>query len=253
MQAHFKTHAFERHSHPTYAVGVTHTGVQTFNCRGALRASQYGDIILFNPDEPHDGSPGTEAGFGYSMLYLEPTVLEAWLDPAAGTAASRYFKQPLVHDPAAAAVLCQALAASQPQETLRTETLLSAAMVRLLQCHGEFSGAATMCLDPGAARLVRVRDYMQTYFAQDLGVAQLAQQAGLSRVHFTRAFGQRFGVPPHIYLNALRLRHAQRALLSGQALAQVALDCGFADQSHFNRRFKGSFGVSPKAWLLQMA
>jgi AraC-like DNA-binding protein len=252
MQAHFTAHAFERHSHPTYAVGVTHSGVQTFHCRGVLHASQAGDVILFNPDEPHNGSAGTEIGFGYSMLYLEPEVLDGWLDASAGTAVSRYFRQSVVHDPAAAAVLRQALAASQPQESLRAETLLSEAMVRLLQSHGELRSTAAGCTDAGAERMARVRDYMQVHFAQNLGVEQLAELAGLSRVHFTRAFGRRFGVPPHIYLNALRLRNAQQALLSGQPLAQLALDCGFADQSHFNRRFKGSFGLSPKAWLAHM-
>jgi AraC-like DNA-binding protein len=64
-------------------------------------------------------------------------------------------------------------------------------------------------------------------------------------VHLTRAFARQFGVPPHIYLNAVRLERAQAAMLAGQGLAEVAAACGFADQSHFSRRFKGSVGLSP--------
>ena len=83
-------------------------------------------------------------------------------------------------------------------------------------------------------------------------MADLARAAGLSRVHVSRAFARQFGMPPHAYLNALRLRHARQALLAGQSLADVAAACGFADQSHFTRRFKGSLGVTPGVWLKQM-
>jgi len=138
MRAHFTEHTFERHSHDTYSIGVTLSGVQTFNCRGSRHASQSGDVILFNPDEPHDGSRGTEEGFGYSMLYVEPLVARACFDRSAGTLASGYFKNPLIHDRQAAQLLQQAMAAiAQPQESLRAEELTSVALIDLFQRHGE--------------------------------------------------------------------------------------------------------------------
>jgi AraC-like DNA-binding protein len=105
----------------------------------------------------------------------------------------------------------------------------------------------------GAARMARIRDYLRSHFDQDITVDALAREAGLSRVHLTRAFARQFGVPPHIYLNAVRLERAQAAMLAGQGLAEVAAACGFADQSHFSRRFKGSVGLAPGSrWLRQM-
>lgn len=253
MQAHFTAHAFERHSHATYAIGVTLSGVQTFTCRGSRHASQRGDVILFNPDEPHDGSRGTDEGFGYSILYVEPSVARSWLDRTAGTGACAYFGNPLVHDRGAAQRLIQAIdAMAQPQESLRAEELASAAVIGLLKRYGETPADHSTCVDAGRHRMNLVRDYIAVHFAEDLTVEVLAKQVGLSRAHLTRAFGKRFGVPPHVYLNAVRLRYAQQALLSGDPLADAAVAAGFADQSHFNRRFKGSVGVSPGAWLAQM-
>jgi AraC-like DNA-binding protein len=55
-------------------------------------------------------------------------------------------------------------------------------------------------------------------------------------------------MPPHVYLNAVRVSEAQKRIRLGMPLATVALECGFADQSHFTRRFKGSVGVTPAAW-----
>jgi FKBP-type peptidyl-prolyl cis-trans isomerase len=112
MQAHFTDHAFERHSHPEYGIGLTGSGVQTFNCRGTTQTSVPGDVILLNPDQAHDGLPGQAGGYGYCMLYLEAEVLPGILQRAAGIQGSRHFRAPVVHDPQAAATL-QAYSASK--------------------------------------------------------------------------------------------------------------------------------------------
>lgn len=252
MNAHFTEHSFERHSHETYSIGVTASGVQTFHCGGSLHASLPGDVILFNPDEPHDGQRGTQEGFGYAMLYVSSQVVDECRDKEVDLGMAAYFSQPVVRDAAMGRVLAQAIGAvGQAQESLRAEELTRDVLVRLLQRYGErrSSGEAKPA---GAARMVRIRNYLRTHFDQDITVDVLAREAGLSRVHLTRAFTQQFGVPPHIYLNAVRIERAQASMLAGQSLAEVAAACGFADQSHFSRRFKGSVGLSPGAWLRQM-
>jgi AraC-like DNA-binding protein len=252
MQAHFTDHAFERHSHETYSIGYTLSGVQTFHCGGSLHASRRGDIILFNPDEPHDGQRGTQEGFGYAMLYVPQDVVDDCRDAGAGAPPGRYFNRVVVHDPAMAGVIARTVSATgQAKESLRAQELTRDMLVRLLGKYGESatrSGAASA----GVRRMERLRDYLCAHYAEDVTVDMLAREAGLSRVHLTRAFTASFGVPPHIYLNAVRLRHAKEALLRGGQLSDVAAACGFADQSHFSRRFKGSVGLSPGAWLRQM-
>ncbi|MCJ0763523.1 AraC family transcriptional regulator [Variovorax terrae] len=252
MNAHFTEHAFERHSHETYSVGLTLSGVQTFHCGGSQHASLRGDIILFNPDEAHDGRRGTREGFGYAMLYVPQQVMDECRDREAGIDAAVHFATPLVRDAEMGRALYRAIGAmGQAQESLRAQELTRTALTRLLQRHGE-RPAPPGGRAAGSARMNRVRDYLCAHFDEDLTVDALAREAGLSRVHLTRAFARQFGVPPHLYLNAVRIRRAQEAMRSGRPLAEVALACGFADQSHFSRRFKGSVGLSPGAWLRQM-
>jgi len=252
MKAHFTKHAFERHSHETYSVGVTLSGVQTFHCGGALHASLRGNVILFNPDEAHDGQRGTQEGFGYAMLYVPRQVMEDCRDAQAGIDAPLHFTAPVVRDAPTGVQLLRAIeAAGQAQESLRAQELTRAVLTRLLQRHGE-RAAAMQPKAAGHAAMDRVRDYLCAHFDQDLTVDALAGEAGLSRVHLTRAFSRRFGMPPHVYLNAVRVHRAQEAMRAGLTLAEVAVSCGFADQSHFSRRFKGSVGLSPGAWLRQM-
>jgi AraC-like DNA-binding protein len=253
MDAHFREHTFERHSHDTFSIGLTHSGVQSFHCGGTLHSSLPGDLILFNPDEPHDGERGAPEGFGYSILYVPMDAVHACADASAGLRMPQYFRSPVVRDRALARRFTQATAAIQQSgETLRAQELLSALLATILLRHGEPGVREDARALAARQRVERVRDYLQAHFQDNVTVEDLTPVAGLSRVHLTRAFTQAFGTPPHLYLNAVRLRRAQAAMLAGTPLADVAAACGFADQSHFTRRFKGAVGTSPAQWLRQM-
>jgi AraC-like DNA-binding protein len=247
MRASFADHAFERHSHDCYALGATTHGIQRFRCKGRQYDSRPGDLVLFNPDDDHDGRPGTADGFRYTIWYVPEALVAASL----ADDGARYFARPHVADHGMAEAF-QALSASvkdAPCESLRAESLMSAFLRTMLARHGERrDAAAAVRLDAGAAALARARDYLRTCYANDVTVSELALVAGLSRAHLTRAFGAAFHMPPHVYLNAVRVSEAQKRICLGMPLATVALECGFADQSHLTRRFKGAVGVTPAAW-----
>jgi AraC-like DNA-binding protein len=80
---------------------------------------------------------------------------------------------------------------------------------------------------------------------QDLTLDELAAAAGLSRYYFLRAFRRAVGVTPHAYLTGRRIAAAKAFLAGTVPLSEVAVACGFYDQSHFTRSFKGCTGVTP--------
>lgn len=251
MRAHFTDHAFERHSHDCFALGVTTHGIQRFRCKGARHDSHPGDFVLFNPDEDHDGSRGGADSFRYTIWYVPADLVGSCFDRGAGVTGRPYFASPHATDPALARAFLRVsdslLAA--PSESLRAQALSRALLGRMLARHGERPRAD---IDPpravAPAQLLRVKDYIRAHFQRDVTIDELATVAGLSRAHLTRAFSAGFHVPPHVYLNAVRIGHAQTLMRSGMPLAQVAVECGYADQSHFSRRFKGSVGVAPAGW-----
>lgn len=245
MRANFADHAFERHSHDCFALGATTYGIQRFRCKGRQYDSRPGDLVLFNPDDDHDGCPGTADGFRYAIWYVPDAFV------ASCVAGNRYFSSPHATDRQMAETF-GALSASLAEtraESLRAESLMRAFLGTLLSRHGEHpQSAVPPSRHAGAAALARVKDYIRTYYARDITVTDLATVAGLSRAHLTRAFTAAYHMPPHVYLNAVRIAQAQGLIRRGLPLATVAIDCGFADQSHLTRRFKGSVGVTPSAW-----
>lgn len=85
--------------------------------------------------------------------------------------------------------------------------------------------------------------------SKNCSVATLAAACGLSRGHFAHAFRATTGVPPHKWLLLHRIHRAQEMMeRTDECLAEIALSCGFADQSHFTRTFRSVMGRSPAVW-----
>ena len=95
----------------------------------------------------------------------------------------------------------------------------------------------------------RAKELLRANLIGDIPLDRLAAECGLSVRHFARAFRQTMGVPPHRWLLKQRVQRAKE-LLGNPALplAEVAVSCGFADQSHFTRVFTAMAGASPGAW-----
>lgn len=248
LRAHYEGHAYERHSHETYAIGVTEAGVQSFNYRGAAHASTSGSVMIFNPEEPHDGAAGTCEGFTYRMLYVPPEVAREVLEDANDGRAVElpYAAMPLVQDRELSIRTLHAYAALRHDDVcLAADAAIADLFValtdRLCRCRTRQQPAAL-----SAARLATVRALLRdTPLAEPITGADLIHVSGLSRYHLSRSFQRAYGLPPHAYRLQRRLAEAQRLLAAGSAPAEVAAEVGFCDQSHLNRRFKAAFGLTP--------
>ncbi len=90
------------------------------------------------------------------------------------------------------------------------------------------------------------REVLHDCAKDELTLGEIARAAGVHPIHFTRAFRQHFGCTPGDYLRRCRLERATHLLRrSALALSEVALACGFADQSHLTHKFTRAFGVAP--------
>jgi AraC-like DNA-binding protein len=122
-------------------------------------------------------------------------------------------------------------------------------------------GTAADFLDPRLAgpRLVqgglapwqerRAKEMLAADLADATRLAEVAAACGLSSDHFSRAFRRSTGLPPHAWLLQARVERAMTLLTQRrQPLSEIALACGFVDQSHFTRVFAGRVGATPGAW-----
>jgi AraC-like DNA-binding protein len=103
------------------------------------------------------------------------------------------------------------------------------------------------------ARMLRsIEEYIDAHLEKDLSVEELASHLGISPSYFARSFRSSVGLAPHAYVMHRRLLRAQELLASTELpLIDIALAAGFADQSHFSRRFHEITGVPPRTFRLQ--
>ncbi|WP_088347950.1 MULTISPECIES: AraC family transcriptional regulator [Rhodomicrobium] len=101
-------------------------------------------------------------------------------------------------------------------------------------------------------QLKRAAELLSANLNGEIALAAVASACGLSLSHFTRAFRNSTGEPPHRWLLGRRVDSAKSLLRSSKlSLSEIAAVCGFADQSHFTRIFRRYVGVSPGEWRRQ--
>lgn len=98
------------------------------------------------------------------------------------------------------------------------------------------------------------KDMIGAHLDGALSLDEIAAGCGLSTGHFARAFRQTVGMPPHQWLLRRRIDRAKAVLASSaSSLADVAVLCGFVDQSHFTRVFRKVTGATPGAWQAEIS
>jgi transcriptional regulator GlxA family with amidase domain len=94
-----------------------------------------------------------------------------------------------------------------------------------------------------------VTAHIESHLDGAITTPDLATIAKLSTYHFARAFRESLSETPHEYVMRRRIERAQGLMLTtGIALGRIAIDCGFADQAHFNKLFRRLVGESPGVW-----
>lgn len=251
LAARFRRHAYAPHTHDTYVVGTIVEGCETFLIGGSRYYAGPGDLCLIDPGVVHDGEPAEES-YAYRISYPSIDYLGDAAEEIAGGAPR--FAEPIVRDPDLARDFAAAhrLAESGADRLAVDERLL----IFFGRLRARHASDGRLMRGSGAPReaspIARATQYLDQHYADQVDLATLARIAGIPRVRLLRAMKRDTGMTPHAWLVDRRVRAARRLLGEGQAPADVALACGFCDQSHLNRVFKARIGVSPGAYQAAM-
>lgn len=116
----------------------------------------------------------------------------------------------------------------------------------------ELAGTVARWRDPRDARaprwLVEVRDALHDRCGGKVSIAELAALAGVHPIHLARAFRKHYHCSPGEHLRRCRIERVRALLLSETPLAEVALACGFSDQSEMTKAFRRATGTTPGAF-----
>ena len=251
LRARYIQHSFAPHTHETYAIGVISYGTECFVRNKQQYAAHAGSMALVNPGEVHTGQAADERGWAYRVFYPSAKVMQLTATRMADKPqALPWFSQAVVQDEYVVGLMLKLHESLESvgatPSSLERESQFVWAMGQLILRHASERPAPKLQVERKA--ILRIKEFLDHHYWQNVSLDQLAAQVHLSPFHFLRVFKQAFGLPPHAYLTQARVLRAKQLLAVGNPIAQVAQDVGFVDQSHLNKHFKRLVGITPRQY-----
>lgn len=241
----------ERHAHEEPHFVLVLDGLYVSSAANAPAVSD-APLLVFNPAgtvhrdrfEARDGARGRRVEGRFLTLSIDAALADAAAADGTLPQEATVLSDPAVLD--VARRLAHTVSA-EPDECPMVAESLALTLI------------ATTCANAGASLgaapprwLAVARELLDDRCGEAVSIAELARTAGVHPVHLARVFRQHMGCTPSDYLRKRRLERAATLLrATRRPLSDIALHCGFVDQSHFANAFKRFTGSTPRAYRLR--
>lgn len=237
------TQKFPSHFHEHFVIGCLEQGPRCLICRGREFPLHPGDMLFLAPGKSH-GCQSEESGpLEFLGLAVPDSVMWDAVRDLRGKGCLPRFQKPVVPGGEFADIfreLHRLIFRKSPD--FEKEELFYFLLRQLLDTYEEPVPEKAAA---GRESAERVRAFVEEHYGESLSLSLLAKEASVNRWALLRLFTQLYGVTPYQYLLTVRVNKAKELLAQGADPAEAGLASGFADQSHFTRRFKSLLGLTP--------
>jgi AraC-like DNA-binding protein len=253
LNAKFKKHRSPRHAHAELVIATTSAGMGHFSSKSSPCVAQPGQILAFNPGQPHEGKTVPGHVWHYQAMHFDVRRLIGFaktsLDLKGGLPS---FEITSLDDAQLSNLFVKLFSTVSNGSTLQSDTLLVEFLAQLFKRH---AGAALPCetVRPEPTRLRKVIDYLHENFLSEVRLRDLTQIARCPDHYLVRLFRRQYDFTPHAYLVHLRLNEARRLIeLNEHSCVEIAAITGFCDQGHLIRQFKRAYAITPMSYRIAM-
>lgn len=239
---------FPNHFHDYYVIGFIEEGKRHLVCNNEEYLLNSGDIIIFNPQDPHACEQVDGRKLDYRCINIEPKVMREYVREVTGQAYLPRFSTHVLYQSELVSSLhdLHQLILEEQSDFSKEETLLLL-LDQLLKDYADME-------PPKAEQNVTLEirqlcEYMDAHYMKNISLNELSGLSGISKYHLLRLFTRQKGISPYRYLETIRINQAKRLLEHGVLPIDVAAQTGFSDQSHFTNFFKKLIGLTPKQYL----
>ena len=227
------------------AYKVRHCGVSYSVGEGALLVAQSGE---FTSCEDFDGKSK------YRVFHCTPRALETIAEELGDRfREGRIFQSPFLCDESLGRLFLRFHTEMDSKPfALESSSFLREFVGEMILRYGN-RPAMTLKLGNERWAVKQVKDCLESRYAENLTLEELARIANLSPFYLVRVFRKEVGLPPHAYQTRVRLNRAKALLAQDATIGEAALNSGFFDQSHFTNHFRKVFGYPPGIHLNGLA
>lgn len=235
LSASFTDFKYKRHSHKEYAIGVTLRGIQQYNLEGSFQSSYKNGVMLFNPEQPHDGMAHDESGIDYVMLYIEPALFLEIIEKKDYI----LFSSPIVYNYKLEQKILNLSNAilRQKDEALCSELLLSLAdSFTETNLYSSYKKDDTL--------IIKAKEMICCNSKKVLKLDDICNELNMSKYKFIRIFKANTGISPYQYFLNYKVENAKKLIEKNKDIYSAVAECGFVDLTHLNKHFKSIYGIT---------
>ncbi len=226
VKSSFQNSSYKKHFHDTYSISVIISG----ECKIEIESKEYllkkGDIRVINPYEIHQihSSSWEHINFILSSYYMHTVLKDDFI----------YKFKNCINDN----ILYAKLLSMNKKDIAKI-------IKYLVQNHLK-NKSKSQDFYKTEDKFQKAIAYMyQNANNKDISLEEIATFAGISKYHFLREFKKRFSVTPYRYLQNIRINNAKKMMRCDLSFSEIALECGFVDQSHLINSYKKFYGHTP--------
>lgn len=240
LSASFADFKYKKHCHKEYAIGVTLRGIQQYNLDGSLQLSYQNGVMLFNPEQPHDGMAHDETGLDYIMLYIEPKLFLESIEKKDIVC----FSSPIIYNYRLEQQILNLSNAilSGKDDALCSEFFLSFA---------DSFAQTDLCISYKKENdLIKKAKNMIYYNLENvLRLDDICREFNMSKFQFIRLFKANTGISPYQYFLNCKVEMAKKLIEKNRDVYSAIAECGFVDLTHLNKYFKSIYGITAFEYL----
>jgi AraC-like DNA-binding protein len=240
LSASITNFTYKKHSHKEYAIGVTLRGIQEYNLDGSLQLSYQNGVMLFNPEQAHDGMAHDKAGLDYVMLYIEPQLLLEVMEKKDIVR----FSSPIVYD---YRLEQRILSLSNAILGGKDEALCSELLLSLADSLRQTNLSTYSKKDDALIR--KAKEMLHTNLENVMKLDDICKELHLSKFQFIRLFKAHTGISPYQYFLNCKIERAKKLIEKNGDIYSAVAECGFVDLTHLNKHFKSVYGTTAYEYM----
>lgn len=242
LSAHLIDFEYKKHAHKEYALGVTLKGLQQYSLEGITKTSYPNDVMLFNPEQIHDGRSYQHQGLEYLMLYIDTDLMQK----ITLSKDEISFRHPIVNNKQLRNTIVSVWQAifTEQDEALITDLLLD--------LNDKLSPKDIETIGKDNKIITKSKEIIYEQKSSLLNVEKISEILDIDQYQFIRFFKKHTGFTPYQYYLNVKVDTAKKIIEETMDIYRAVAECGFVDLSHLNRNFKQVYGVTAYGYLNQL-
>ncbi len=233
--------SYKKHAHEEYSIGIVDHGRSRFWYEGKVDELYPKTMVFLPPDLVHACNPINRGLWKYKMLFINQDWVRGFMKSQGSL-----FNESIVKDVSSYRTFQMVDRMMENLKSNASPLEKEESIVAVFE--QALSGEKRICdmsCKKEQPKIVIIREYLRSCFLEKVTLNQLERISGLNKFYIIRLFKDLFKISPHTYQTLLRVNYAKKELGKHRQLAEVALEAGFYDQSHFIKVFKNYMGITP--------